>query len=84
MLSYYSLAKSEEQLVKKFINELVIVNINDEVKDNTIWMRKKYKLKLPDAIIAATALSLEATLLTNDSRFQKINEINCKELKLKA
>ncbi len=31
-------------------------------------LRKRFGLKLPDAIVAATALALEATLLTNDQR----------------
>ncbi len=39
---------------------------------------KKCQIKLPDAIIAATALNLDAVLLTNDSRLHKISEISCR------
>lgn len=38
-------------------------------------IRKAYRLKLPDAIIAATALFLRATLVTNDKSFLSIKEI---------
>ncbi|WP_414586202.1 PIN domain-containing protein [Scytonema sp. PCC 10023] len=37
-----------------------------------IALRKQYKLKLADAIIAATAQSLNATLFTNDVRLTNL------------
>lgn len=38
----------------------------------TLDLRSKYRLKLPDAIIAATALSCGAVLVTNDTGFAKV------------
>ncbi len=35
-------------------------------------LRSRYRLKLPDAIIGATALSRNAQLITNDSHFSDI------------
>ena len=34
--------------------------------DLTIALRKEYKIKLPDAIIAATALANDLTIVTNN------------------
>ncbi|MEX2233617.1 MAG: PIN domain-containing protein [Cyclobacteriaceae bacterium] len=47
--------------------------INDGIVDETIALRKKYTIKLPDAIIAASALSIDAILITSDlSAFGKV------------
>jgi tRNA(fMet)-specific endonuclease VapC len=35
-------------------------------------VRQQHRLKLPDAIIASTALNNQATLLTNDAMFRKV------------
>ena len=44
------------------------------VTEKTIELRKTYKIKLPDAIIAATALLNSLTLITRDTNdFRKIN-----------
>ncbi|NJO18316.1 MAG: PIN domain-containing protein [Thioploca sp.] len=41
----------------------------------TITLRRQYRLKLPDAIIAASAIITDALLLTNDSQLHKIPEL---------
>ena len=44
--------------------------------EQTITLRKKHKIKLPDAIIAATALVHNLTLLTrNEKDFSKISNV---------
>lgn len=51
-----------------------IVGLNDDITKATIQIRKKNKIKTPDAIIAATAIALDYTLITrNISDFKKIN-----------
>lgn len=44
----------------------------DTILKETIKIIKKYKLKLPDAIIAATAIVSNATLFSADDVFTKI------------
>jgi predicted nucleic acid-binding protein len=48
-----------------------------------IRLRREYQLKVPDAIVAATALSLEAPLLTNDIKLLRIPGLSSQELELK-
>ncbi|MBX3303028.1 MAG: PIN domain-containing protein [Nitrospira sp.] len=50
----------------------------------TRWTFQRYSLKLPDAIVAATALALEATLLTNDQRLLQLKEVPTQMLPIKA
>lgn len=38
-------------------------------------MRRKTKIKLPDAIVAATAIYLDVPIITFDTDFEKIENI---------
>lgn len=52
-------------------------NLDKAIIETTIQLRKKYKIKLPDAIIAATAIAQQFTLITSDIKdFKKIKELN--------
>ena len=68
-------ATSEESMiiVRSFISRAVIYDLDESIKLRTIEVRKGFKLKLPDAIIAASALVKDHVLITrNISDFQKI------------
>lgn len=41
-----------------------------------LFYRKHYKIKLPDAIIAATAIVNQIPLITADKVFEQIKELN--------
>ena len=57
-----------------FVNYAHILPINDEVVNKTIDIRKIYRIKLPDAIIAATAIVHDMTVVTRDmSEFRHIS-----------
>jgi predicted nucleic acid-binding protein len=57
-----------------FLADCKVVQFTDEIQDSTIRLRKTYKLKLPDAAIAATAAWLNARLITADGTFSKIGK----------
>jgi predicted nucleic acid-binding protein len=48
---------------KSMINQFSIVGLNEYIKDQAILIRRQTKMKLPDAIIASTALFLGYPLL---------------------
>jgi predicted nucleic acid-binding protein len=53
-----------------------VLNINEDIIEKTIEIRKTYKTKLPDAIIAATALVYGMTLITRNTKdFDKIDRL---------
>jgi len=82
LLSYSLLNDNEIIIIKNFINKVEIIDVNQDIKTITINLRKKYKLKLPDAIIIATAYCLDFTLITNDKKLLKIIEIKTQNLKI--
>jgi predicted nucleic acid-binding protein len=45
-------------------------------KNEVISLRRKYSLKLPDAIIAATAITKKLTLFSGDDIFHRVKELN--------
>lgn len=54
-----------------------------KVKEAAIRLRRRHGIKLPDAVIAATARVLRAELLTNDLRLLRLPGLSCKQLRLK-
>jgi predicted nucleic acid-binding protein len=71
-LSYPDLTDKDRQMVCTYIERCTVIGIGERVKHETIRLRSSHKLKLPDAIIAATALVLDATLLTTDKGFLRL------------
>ena len=66
-----------EAVLEEFINISKVYPINNNVVERTIKLCKQIKLKLPDAIIAATALIEGFTLVTrNINDFNKISDLN--------
>jgi hypothetical protein len=65
----YEFEKPEEkQLIDLFFEGLEVIELNKEIVEQVIVYRKSKtkKIKLPDAIILATAKYLDAELITND------------------
>ena len=58
------------------MNDSIVLELSNEIVDSCIDIRKKHKIKLPDAIIAATALVYSLTIITrNVSDFKNIEGI---------
>ena len=76
LLSFPRLNNNTEKTIKGLLKNCVIIDINPEIKDLTIELRKKSKLKLPDSIIAATAYYNKLPLLTADKQFRSLEELD--------
>jgi predicted nucleic acid-binding protein len=83
LLAYPKLKKKAENQIKNFLSELTVVDLKPEIKKLTIELKRKFSIKLPDAIIAATALTLNAELLSNDNGFKQLPKLHCRQLQLK-
>lgn len=72
----YSMPQEIESVFMEFIENTEVLTIEDKIVQQTILLRKEYKIKLPDAIIAATALIHQIPLVTfNAKDFKKIKDI---------
>lgn len=64
----------EQTIVEMFINGSTVIDLSDDIVSKTIEIRKTKKIKLPDAIIAATALVYDLVLISrNTSDFTNID-----------
>jgi len=67
LFSKPSLPLDKEELLRNFLSDrTVIIDLTDDIKQTTITLRRSAKLKLPDCIVAATSIVLDAVLFTND------------------
>jgi len=55
-----------------------IAKVDAEIAKTSAELRHKYRTSMADSIIAATALYLKATCLTDDPHFKPIQEIKTK------
>lgn len=75
LLGYPHITTSEKIRVKEFLNDCIIVDLNESIKGMTIEIKQKLKIKLPDAIIAAKAKYLKMPLISADFGFGRVKEI---------
>lgn len=61
------------KLSKEFLDYANVITITDEIADLTIAIRRDFRIKLPDAVIAATCLNDGLILVTrNDQDFKNV------------
>lgn len=64
------------QMLTNFMKDSTVFDLMDDIVDLSIDIRKKHKIKLPDAIIAATAIVFDLILITrNTSDFKNIPQL---------
>jgi predicted nucleic acid-binding protein len=63
------------QNIRSFISDSIVLNIDDQIVNHCVSLRKEVKIKTPDAIIAATCLAYGYTLITaNEKDFSNIKD----------
>ncbi len=73
--------KSELALLDHFISLFQVIKLNNRISDIAFDLLKTYRLShgllIPDALIAATAISVDCPLLSKNQRdFRFINELD--------
>ncbi|MBQ9725433.1 MAG: type II toxin-antitoxin system VapC family toxin [Neisseriaceae bacterium] len=76
LLSFAQNSEEDEKHIQSLIQDCAIFWLDNTVKNRTISIRKKYGIKLPDAIIAATAIENNLPLLTADKVFKRVSELD--------
>ena len=76
LLCYKAATEQDLILLNNFIANSVVYELDQNIKIKAIEVRKEFRLKLPDAIIAATSLVNNAILISrNVSDFNKVPEL---------
>jgi len=73
LLGFAGITENEELKFQELINAADVLDLDEDIVNSTIEIRKQYKTKLPDAIIAATDLVNKLTIITRNTKdFDKI------------
>lgn len=73
LLSFVSPHPEDIQIRRRFLEMAELLMVNHTIIDSCILIRQQTKVKLPDTLIAATAISHNLTLLSdNDKDFLKV------------
>lgn len=81
LLSFPEITDAEDKKIRAFLERCEVLQITDDVKEKTIQTRKKQKVKLPDAIIASTAMVQGVSLITADTGLFHVDGLQVEELK---
>ena len=76
LLSYSKITSKELKIISGFISEITVININNDIKETAIKIRRSSKLKLPDSIIAASSVFLQIPLITADKEIKNVAGLN--------
>jgi len=71
VLTKASLSAGEEAEIKAFLKRCRIISLTRKIKREAILFRRAVHRKLPDSIIAATAIILGIPLISNDPHIVK-------------
>ena len=76
LLSYKNLTTKEIRVITNFLKEIHIENISQEIKEQSIKIRRSSNLKLPDCIISATSISLQIPIFSADKELRNIDGLD--------
>jgi predicted nucleic acid-binding protein len=76
LLSFPKISSNEIDIIKEAIANCNVIRYSEDLKDDLIFLRRKYNLSIPDAIIAATSFAYFIPLITTDKNFRRIKEID--------
>jgi predicted nucleic acid-binding protein len=74
LLGYAELTLAQQQKITSSLKDCQISDINPEIKNETVKLRTRYKLRLPDCIALATERYLKIPFLTADLDFKRVDD----------
>lgn len=74
VLGFHGYTDAERSKVAKDLQGIRIIDLENGIKSEAIRLRSTYRLRLADALVAATAAVLNIPLVTEDKHFRKLKE----------
>lgn len=72
LLGFHGITRMEESLIRQKLDRLTCLPLTGNIENVVIELRQARKIKLPDAIIAATAMCSGTELLTLDQHLLSV------------
>jgi len=67
-----NLSIHDSEMIEALLENCHVIDINQDIKHTYREIKRNYSIKLPDAVIAATAIYLDLPLLTFDKGFEHL------------
>ncbi len=74
ILSYHGYTAEERSVVTHELGPIAITDLEPRIKEIAIDLRRRFRMKLADSLIAATAVFLGIPLVTEDKHFKRLKE----------
>ena len=71
-------------LSREFLGQVAICELTPPIRARAVQLGKEQHLKLPDAIVCATAMEFGVELWTNDTTIAKVPGLTCRSARLSA
>ena len=79
LLEWHKINNDIKAKIEKFLRNSKVFYIDSEVENTSIKIKKTHKIQIPDAIIAATAIINNFTLITRNSKdFKELHNLKIK------
>lgn len=75
VLSVPTLTPEDLNPVKEFLASFLCLPIDQPIAETAAFIRRLYRLAIPDATIAATAIKYQMPLVSRDRDFRRVDEI---------
>ncbi|MCC5612941.1 type II toxin-antitoxin system VapC family toxin [Nostoc sp. CHAB 5834] len=76
LLGRKGISASEQQVIQELLDSCFIIDLHPAIKAKAISLKQVYAIKLPDALVAATAYYSGLPLLTADRGFASLTDLN--------
>lgn len=77
LLSKKGITQHEETIIKNMLDSCYKIKHSQVITDSVIKLKRTNNIKIPDAIIAASAKVFNLPLITADKGFTNIKDIDC-------
>ena len=75
LLGFQGISIQEQKVVKRFLGDCIVIDINNQIKEEVIKIKRSQNLKLPDSIILATSKYLNIPIISSDKAFSKLDDL---------
>jgi predicted nucleic acid-binding protein len=77
LFAFSNLSATEEALIEQLLTTVAVMSVDSHIARLAAFIRRQYRLKVPDSTIAATAMFTGSTLLTRNTRdFEKVPHLS--------
>lgn len=75
--AFSNLSTAEEKLIEELLTTVAVISLDSHIARLAAFIRRQYRLKVADSVIAATAMFTGSTLLTRNTRgFRRIPNLS--------